>query len=55
MTCNDNTEAAGFCVECVEYLCTTCVEAHQRVKFTKDHMIRQKSEVSQGTQTYLLI
>ncbi|CAI5665382.1 unnamed protein product [Oreochromis niloticus] len=47
MTCDDNTEAAGFCVECVEYLCTTCVEAHQRVKFTKDHMIRQKSEVSQ--------
>ncbi|XP_030587656.1 transcription intermediary factor 1-alpha-like [Archocentrus centrarchus] len=44
MACDDNTEAAGFCAECIEYLCTTCVEAHQRVKFTKDHMIRQKSE-----------
>ncbi|XP_047453486.1 transcription intermediary factor 1-alpha-like isoform X2 [Mugil cephalus] len=47
MTCDDNTEAAGFCVDCVEYLCATCVEAHQRVKFTKDHTIRQKTEVSQ--------
>ncbi|XP_029993365.1 transcription intermediary factor 1-alpha-like [Sphaeramia orbicularis] len=47
MTCDDNTEAAGFCVDCVEYLCTTCVEAHQRVKFTKDHTIRQKTEISQ--------
>lgn len=46
MTCDDNTEAAGFCVDCVEYLCSTCVEAHQRVKFTKDHTIRQKTEVS---------
>ncbi|XP_056455086.1 transcription intermediary factor 1-alpha-like [Gadus chalcogrammus] len=42
MTCEDNTEAAGFCVDCVEYLCATCVEAHQRVKFTKDHAIRHK-------------
>ncbi|XP_028287072.1 E3 ubiquitin-protein ligase TRIM33-like [Parambassis ranga] len=47
MTCDDNTEAAGFCVDCVEYLCATCVEAHQRVKFTKDHTIRQKTEASQ--------
>ncbi|XP_008292777.1 E3 ubiquitin-protein ligase TRIM33-like [Stegastes partitus] len=47
MTCDDNTEAAGFCADCVEYLCTTCVEAHQRVKFTKDHTIRLKTEVSQ--------
>uniref|UniRef100_A0A667YPX9 RING-type E3 ubiquitin transferase n=1 Tax=Myripristis murdjan TaxID=586833 RepID=A0A667YPX9_9TELE len=47
MTCDDNTEAAGFCVDCVEYLCATCVEAHQRVKFTKDHIIRQKEDVFQ--------
>ncbi|GLD58990.1 transcription intermediary factor 1-alpha-like protein [Lates japonicus] len=47
MTCDDNTEADGFCLDCVEYLCATCVEAHQRVKFTKDHTIRQKTEVSQ--------
>ncbi|KAJ8401392.1 hypothetical protein AAFF_G00386230 [Aldrovandia affinis] len=45
-SCDDNTEASGFCVECVEFLCSTCIEAHQRVKFTKDHTIRQKEEVS---------
>ncbi|TMS05708.1 E3 ubiquitin-protein ligase TRIM33 [Larimichthys crocea] len=47
MTCDDNTEAAGFCVNCVEYLCSTCVEAHQRVKFTRDHNIRPTTELSQ--------
>uniref|UniRef100_A0A3Q3JKF4 RING-type E3 ubiquitin transferase n=1 Tax=Monopterus albus TaxID=43700 RepID=A0A3Q3JKF4_MONAL len=47
MTCDDNTEATGFCMDCAEYLCATCVEAHQRVKFTKDHTIREKTEVSQ--------
>ncbi|KAM9854818.1 transcription intermediary factor 1-alpha-like [Aulostomus maculatus] len=47
MTCDDNTEAAGFCVDCVEFLCATCVEAHQRVKFTKDHTIKPKTKESQ--------
>ncbi|KAM6936991.1 transcription intermediary factor 1-alpha-like [Xenentodon cancila] len=45
MTCDDNTAAARFCVDCAEYLCAICVEAHQRVKFTKDHIIRQITEV----------
>lgn len=51
MTCDDNTEAVGFCVDCVEYLCSTCVEAHHRVKFTKDHTIRQKAEIMHGIPT----
>ncbi|KAF7229014.1 transcription intermediary factor 1-alpha isoform X1 [Nothobranchius furzeri] len=46
MSCEDNTEATGFCMECVEFLCVTCIEAHQRVKFTRDHTIRQKEEMS---------
>ncbi|XP_064425298.1 E3 ubiquitin-protein ligase TRIM33 isoform X2 [Latimeria chalumnae] len=45
-SCEDNASAVGFCVECGEWLCKTCIEAHQRVKFTKDHMIRKKEEVS---------
>ncbi|NP_001088294.1 tripartite motif containing 24 S homeolog [Xenopus laevis] len=44
-SCEDNAEALGFCVECVEWLCKNCVQAHQRVKFTKDHTVRQKEEV----------
>ncbi|XP_068442318.1 transcription intermediary factor 1-alpha isoform X2 [Clinocottus analis] len=46
ISCDDNTEATGYCVECVEFLCVTCIEAHQRVKFTRDHTIRQKEEMS---------
>ncbi|XP_053717764.1 transcription intermediary factor 1-alpha isoform X2 [Synchiropus splendidus] len=46
MSCDDNTEATGYCVECAEFLCVTCIEAHQRVKFTRDHTIRQKEEMS---------
>ncbi len=49
MSCDDNTEATGYCVECVEFLCVTCIEAHQRVKFTRDHAIRQKEEMSPGS------
>uniref|UniRef100_A0A803TJ14 RING-type E3 ubiquitin transferase n=1 Tax=Anolis carolinensis TaxID=28377 RepID=A0A803TJ14_ANOCA len=45
-SCEDNSSAVGFCVECGEWLCKTCIEAHQRVKFTKDHMIRKKEDVS---------
>ncbi|KAJ7329095.1 hypothetical protein JRQ81_015269 [Phrynocephalus forsythii] len=45
-SCEDNAEANGFCVECVEWLCKTCIRAHQRVKFTKDHTVRHKEEVS---------
>ncbi|XP_051964805.1 E3 ubiquitin-protein ligase TRIM33-like isoform X2 [Xyrauchen texanus] len=45
-SCEDNATAVGFCVECGEWLCKTCIEAHQRVKFTKDHKIRKKEEVS---------
>ncbi|XP_015197734.2 E3 ubiquitin-protein ligase TRIM33 isoform X2 [Lepisosteus oculatus] len=45
-SCEDNATAVGFCVECGEWLCKTCIEAHQRVKFTKDHKIRKKEDVS---------
>lgn len=31
-------------MECGEWLCKTCVEAHQRVKITKDHKIRTKED-----------
>lgn len=44
-SCEDNAPATSYCVECSEPLCETCVEAHQRVKYTKDHTVR-----STGTQ-----
>ncbi|KAM4704257.1 transcription intermediary factor 1-beta [Rhinophrynus dorsalis] len=42
-SCDDNTVATSYCVECTEWLCETCVEAHQRVKYTKDHTIKVTS------------
>nr|XP_020468284.1 E3 ubiquitin-protein ligase TRIM33 isoform X2 [Monopterus albus] len=43
-SCEDNAGTIGFCVECGEWLCKTCVEAHQRVKITKDHKICTKED-----------
>ncbi|XP_053908399.1 transcription intermediary factor 1-beta [Cuculus canorus] len=39
-SCEDNATATSYCVECSEPLCDTCVEAHQRVKYTREHSIR---------------
>uniref|UniRef100_A0A673Z6A7 Tripartite motif containing 33 n=1 Tax=Salmo trutta TaxID=8032 RepID=A0A673Z6A7_SALTR len=46
-SCEDNADTIGFCAECGEWLCKTCIEAHQRVKITKDHKIRKKEDVSE--------
>ncbi|NXR37643.1 TIF1B factor, partial [Zosterops hypoxanthus] len=39
-SCEDNAAATRFCLECAEPLCDTCVEAHQRVRYTRDHTVR---------------
>ena len=43
--CEENVTATYFCDECTEWLCDQCVQAHKRVKITKDHTIRPKSAV----------
>ncbi|KAM7404338.1 hypothetical protein PAMP_011698 [Pampus punctatissimus] len=50
-SCEDNAGTIGFCVECGEWLCKTCVEAHQRVKITKDHKIRTKEDADADSET----
>lgn len=50
-SCEDNAGTTGFCVECGEWLCQTCVEAHQRVKITKDHKIRTKEDADKASDT----
>ncbi|XP_073422649.1 transcription intermediary factor 1-beta [Dendrobates tinctorius] len=42
-SCEDNAIANSYCIECTEWLCETCVEAHQRVKYTKDHTVKVTS------------
>ncbi|NWU99480.1 TIF1B factor, partial [Upupa epops] len=39
-SCEDNAAATSFCEDCWEPLCETCVEAHQRVRVTRDHAVR---------------
>jgi len=43
-SCDENEAASSFCVECAEWLCDPCVIAHKRVKLTKDHSVKPKSE-----------
>ncbi|XP_077434356.1 E3 ubiquitin-protein ligase TRIM33 isoform X2 [Vanacampus margaritifer] len=50
-SCEDNAGTIGFCVECGEWLCKTCVEAHQRVKITKDHKIRTKEDADTASES----
>ncbi|XP_067830504.1 transcription intermediary factor 1-beta-like isoform X2 [Heptranchias perlo] len=50
-SCEDNAVSSSFCVECAEWLCDACVEAHQRVKFTKDHTMSKKNPGLMGDGT----
>ncbi len=42
--CEENIPGTSYCVECSEYLCDQCVQAHRRVKLTKEHTIVPKNE-----------
>ncbi|XP_022082648.1 E3 ubiquitin-protein ligase TRIM33-like [Acanthaster planci] len=44
--CDDQSEVSAFCQDCMEWLCEPCVQAHQRVRVTKDHVIKPRSEVA---------
>ncbi|CAD6224100.1 GSCOCG00005481001-RA-CDS [Cotesia congregata] len=45
-SCHDNASATSWCVDCKEFICENCVNAHQRLKITKDHTIKPKNEVT---------
>ncbi|XP_037781495.1 E3 ubiquitin-protein ligase TRIM33-like isoform X2 [Penaeus monodon] len=44
-SCTDEAVATGLCTDCSEWLCDQCIQAHKRVKVTKDHIIKGKGEV----------
>lgn len=44
-TACDEGVVTHFCDECSDWLCTPCVEAHRRVRLTKDHHVQSKDSV----------
>ncbi|XP_052778850.1 uncharacterized protein LOC128216329 [Mya arenaria] len=43
---DDQTEPAmGFCLECNEYLCKPCIDAHRRVRVYKTHQVKKGDEM----------
>ncbi|XP_017783188.1 PREDICTED: transcription intermediary factor 1-alpha isoform X2 [Nicrophorus vespilloides] len=42
--CSDDALATSWCVDCAEFICDNCVQAHQRLKITKDHTIKGKED-----------
>jgi B-box zinc finger len=43
-SCEENIMAMSYCQDCSEFLCDGCVQAHRRVKVTKDHTIVDKNQ-----------
>ena len=37
MNCNDGRMAISYCFVCQDYLCSTCDQAHRRLRVTRDH------------------
>lgn len=50
-SCHDNATATSWCDNCEEFICQNCVEAHQRLKITKEHTIKPKNEMSNCNDT----
>lgn len=47
-SCSDDAIGTVFCADCAEWLCDACLQAHKRVKVTKDHVIRTKEEFEEA-------
>lgn len=59
-SCSDDAPASSYCADCSEFICDNCVQAHQRLKITKDHTIKTKEDglmelnaISNGSSTNL--
>lgn len=35
-------EAEGYCIDCAEYFCSTCIKHHKNLKITKNHVLRDR-------------
>ncbi|XP_045160847.2 transcription intermediary factor 1-alpha-like [Mercenaria mercenaria] len=41
----DEVPAEGYCENCNEYFCTSCLKFHRKMAVTKNHVIRSKDEM----------
>ena len=48
--CEEGTPVSSYCVDCADWLCEQCVQAHRRVRVTKDHVIQSK-DATAGSDT----
>ena len=49
-SCEDNSPASSFCLNCSDWLCDACVSAHQRVRVTKDHKIQSEAQYLENSE-----
>ena len=38
-------DAAGYCIECSEYFCETCIKHHRNLKITKNHTLQDRRQM----------
>lgn len=38
-------DAAGYCIECSEYFCETCIKHHKNLKITKHHTMQDRRQM----------
>ncbi|XP_066271110.1 tripartite motif-containing protein 2-like [Branchiostoma lanceolatum] len=46
--CEAGDSAQFYCVECTDYLCQTCNDAHSRLRATRSHNVRTVAELKSG-------
>lgn len=49
-SCDGPDPPTAYCVDCADIICDTCVQAHRRLKITKEHTIKNKEEAMQEMQ-----
>ena len=41
-------EATGYCVDCTEYLCDTCIAFHKRSRASRGHTVLKGKDLQQS-------
>ena len=44
--CEEGSPVSSYCIDCADWLCDQCVQAHRRVRITKDHVIQTKDAMA---------